>query len=343
VELKLVAIRSFGRDRGKGNLLGIQPYMLTGDYASGERFHRKIDGYLSEARERGFIGDKTIVVLPEYLGAWLVTAGEKAAVRQAATTEKAALMAALSNLPSFPRWLAVSKEPDRARSALFRMKARSMARIYQRVFSGLARQYHVTLVAGSTILPAPEVRESVLAAGEGPLYNVSVVYGPEGRALPPVVKKAFLIEVERSFLKPGEVSEIPVFETPAGRLGVLICADSWHAEAYARMKEQRAELVAVPSYLFPDGAWTRKWHPAPADALRAKGAASGEAITEGEAWMEYALPGRMKESAARAGVNVFLRGRLWDLGSDGQSLAVLGDAIHKSPHVEGAAIINLWL
>ena len=34
-------------DIGRGNFLGIQPYMVPSDYASAGAFHAKLDGYLN--------------------------------------------------------------------------------------------------------------------------------------------------------------------------------------------------------------------------------------------------------------------------------------------------------
>ncbi len=43
-------------------------------------------------------------------------------------------------------------------------------------------------------------------------------------------------------------------------------------------------------------------------------------------------------------MNVFLRGRLWDLGSDGPALAFAdGDVRQGLLTTEGATILNLWL
>jgi hypothetical protein len=66
-------------------------------------------------------------------------------------------------------------------------------------------------------------------------------------------------------------------------------------------------------------------------------------LSEGEAWRKYALAGRIELSGARAGINVFLHGVLWDVGDDsGVSLAVKNN---KRLEIEtpGAALLNLWL
>jgi predicted amidohydrolase len=359
VDLSIRKILSIGADTGRGNLVGIQPWMTPGDYSDGARLHAKLDAYLAAAREHGFLGPKTVVIFPEYLGAWLVVAHEKTGVYRAQTVRRGLTIMAASNPLSFVRWFASAPVANRANYAVFRMKAQAMAAIYQATFSRLASDYRVTIVAGSIVLPSPAVEAGVLRAGSGRLMNVSVVYGPDGKAQAPAVPKAFPIREERDFLSPGEVADIAVFATPAGRLGVLICADSWEPAAYRALKEQGAEIIAVPSYLFPDGAWQRRWYGYEAPAPLARGSAAREEgganapprvdpadvghIGEGEAWIKYSLPGRTAEAGARAGMVVFLRGHLWDLGSDGQTMTVLNGATQTGPAVEGAAIVNLWL
>jgi predicted amidohydrolase len=343
-ELRLQETCSFGSDAGRGNLLGVQPYMIPDDYASEARFYAKLDGYLAEAKRRGFIGEKTIVVFPEYLGAWLVAAGEKQSVYRAPTVDRAAALLAASNLLSFLRSLPSADAPERARCALFKMKGQAMATICQRVFSQLARNYRVTIVAGSIVLPDPRVRDGVLIAGRGPLYNTSVVYAPDGRALSPPVKKAFPVADELGYLRAGRADDLPVFDTPAGRLAVLICADSWYPQSYHAVGSQRPDIIAVPAFVYPAGQWEARWTgysgAAPPSDVDPADLAS---LTESDAWMKYGLPARISQSGARAGITVFLRGRFWDLGSDGQAFAVDGDSTHTCPRTDGAALLNLWL
>lgn len=341
---RLLDVSSFGQDTGSGNLLGVQPHMVPADYASEERFQQKLEGYLAAAHDQGLLGPRTIVVFPEYLGVWLVVAGEKESVYSAPTIGKATKVLVASNLLAFLRWLPFAHAPRRADCAVFKMKARSMAAIYHRVFSQLARDHRVTIVAGSIFLPNPEIADGVLLAGNGPLYNVSVLYTPDGRAQAPPVRKAFPIDEELGYIAAAAPEDIPVFDTPAGRLGILVCADSWYPQAYRALNAKGVEIVAVPSYVSADDRWNAPWSDSDT-ANPPPGIASEDLqhMTERDAWMAYALPARLPESGARAGINVFLRGRFWDLGSDGQSLAVLGATAHTSPHIDGAALLNLWL
>lgn len=194
------------------------------------------------------------------------------------------------------------------------------------------------------MLPAPEVRDGTVTAGEGPLYGVSAVFDPKGRAYPELVRKVAPVGSERPFMAPGDADDIPAFDTPAGRLGVLICADAWYPASYERLRALEVELIAVPSTIATPGAWGQPWR-------GYDGAAKPEDVeahdvgrlTEAEAWGRYALAGRLEASGARAGINVFLAGELWDLGGEGTSLMVkAGD---EPVEAEGgwAALLNLWV
>ncbi len=333
-----------GLDSGRGNLVGIQPYFLPVDYSSETAFFNKLNGYFSEAKKRGVLNPKSILVLPEYTGTWLVAMGEKASVYTAATSAEALQTVALSNLFAFfnAKLASPDSTKDQTTDALFRMKAREMAETYERVFSTLAKNYGITVVAGSILLPEPSIANQRLTPGTGPLQNVSAVFRPDG-SLAGLVRKAFPTADEQKFLCAAASADNPVFDTPAGRLGVLACADAWFSPAYAALKAKGATLLAVPSYSVLDNAWQLPWggysgYPTPADARADVGK-----IREGEAWQRYTMPTRApKEAGIRRGINVFLRGKLWDLGTDGGTI-LLRDSARLGPMVNAATLSVVWL
>jgi hypothetical protein len=217
-----------------------------------------------------------------------------------------------------------------------------MVRIYQSVFSRLAQEYAVTLAAGSILLPMPFVENGQVCAGKGALYNTCAVFHPDGTAHARLVKKAFPIASEQPFVKSAAVEEIPIFETPAGKLGVLICADSWFPEAMQQMKRLGVEILAVPSAVLPGEHWNQLWqgysgYPEPGDVA----VADIGGLTETQAWDQYALEGRFASSGARVGMNIFLYGDLWDLSPcGGRWKMIMGNSVLKSSQ-DGAALINL--
>src|SRR5512146_1390088 len=52
----------FGQDTGQGNLLGIQPYMVSADYASEETFYARLDGCMQAANQKHWLNERTIAV-----------------------------------------------------------------------------------------------------------------------------------------------------------------------------------------------------------------------------------------------------------------------------------------
>ena len=333
-----------GSNGNQGNLLGIQPYMLAADYASEETFFEKMDGYLEAALQKGWLYPNTVVALPEYLGSWLVILGEKAQVRQAKTIDQAMRPIILRSMLPFIQELLSSRESNRVNASIFRIKAAQMARAYQAVFSKLAAKYGVTIVGGSILLPTPTVQDGVITAGKGALYNVSAVFKPDGGVHPALSVKAFPIATELPFVACGSTANLPVFETPAGRLGVLVCADSFYPQAYEQLKSLRVDLIVVPSFSTGKGLWNQPWGnysgaEAPADVDPAD---AGQ-LTEGEAWHKYALLGRIASAGAKYGVNVFLHGELWDLEAENSpSILVKGQEWVETIATRGA-LLNLWL
>ncbi|MCX6376674.1 MAG: carbon-nitrogen hydrolase family protein, partial [Armatimonadetes bacterium] len=271
----------YGTDSGRGNVLCIQPYMLTSDYASDETLYQKLDAYLREADRRGWLNRKTVVVFPEYIGAWLVVAGEKRGVYEAPTADRAMKLMAASNPVSFIRAAASAEGRDRLKDALFRMKAKEISGSYYSVFAPLAADYGVTIVAGSVVLPSPKVEfPGFVGPGRGPLYNACAVFTPAPGACDRLAVKSYPTKEEQAFIAAGKVEDLPVFDTPAGRLGVLVCADAWFPEAYETLKRQKVSIVVVPSFGVGDAnVLKRKWTgysgwPNPTDV--APGATQGE-------------------------------------------------------------------
>lgn len=309
----------------KRNIVAIQPYMVPSDYLTERHFTEKMKAYFEAARQKGYLREQTVVVLPEYLGTWLVLENEKEWAADVAKLNHAMAIMISSNPVDFLKSFVRSKtEDDRLAAAIFRMKATRMARSYARVFKQLAKEYQVTINAGSILLPGPSVEgDQIRIDLSQPLYNSSFFFGADGSIYPAVVKKSFPTSDELPFVKASPMSDLPVFDLPIGRTAALVCADSWYPESYAQTKALGAEVVLVNSFCSKPGAMSKSWNgydgaPAPADVdLSVVGQ-----ITEEEAWIRYALPGRLKDSGASTGVNVFLRGELWDLGTDGQPFLI---------------------
>jgi N-carbamoylputrescine amidase len=99
-----------------------------------------------------------------------------------------------------------------------------------------ARDHGMTLVAG--------IAER---AGDR-LYNSAVVIGPSGFI--GVFRKVHLWNEENLYFEPGDLG-FPVFATPHGRIGAMICYDGWFPEGYRLLALQGADLVCIPTNWVP--------------------------------------------------------------------------------------------
>lgn len=99
-----------------------------------------------------------------------------------------------------------------------------------------ARRHGLYIVAG-------------LAERAGPaLYNAAVLIGPEGHI--GTYRKMHLWNEENLYFEPGNLG-FPLFHTPLGRIGCLICYDIWFPEAFRLLALQGADLVCVPTNWVP--------------------------------------------------------------------------------------------
>lgn len=345
---------NLGEDRGFGNLVGIQPFLTPQSYRNRQEFASTLTATMTAAAEEGLIHPNTVVVFPEYIGLFLYLADEFPWVYRAKTLQEAIAR----SLVDEKIWIGAlglkyphGKRLKGIQAELMRLKARTAVQHYQEVFSHLARQFRVTIVAGSIPLPEPRVEDGLLTISPGAhpwkgMQNVSAVFHPDGRLDPQLVIKKEPTREEESdlWVAPQPAAPQPIFNTPAGRLGVLICADSWHPQNYLGL--DRPDLIAVPGAGFEGDKWSRPWN--------GPNAASGTEfphdpddvgrITEGEAWMQYTLPAYAESIGARGAVTSFLQGRLWDMSPSGQPILWReGFSKTVAPHERGHTISSVWL
>lgn len=80
------------------------------------------------------------------------------------------------------------------------------------------------------------------------LFNSAVLVGPSGHV--GTYRKAHLWNEENLFYEPGNLG-FPVFHTPLGRIGMLICYDCWFPEAWRLCALQGADIMCVPTNWVP--------------------------------------------------------------------------------------------
>jgi N-carbamoylputrescine amidase len=80
------------------------------------------------------------------------------------------------------------------------------------------------------------------------LYNSAVLVGPGG--VVGTYRKCHLWDQENRVFQPGDLG-LPVFDTPLGRIGMLICYDAWFPEAFRSLALRGADIVALPTNWVP--------------------------------------------------------------------------------------------
>ncbi|MNQ67787.1 hypothetical protein D3C85_823230 [compost metagenome] len=163
-----------------GNLLAIRPALYPSDYRDPDLLRMKLAAALDQARARGLLNEKTVVALPDHIGTWLLLRDEKHHLYQARSLAEAGRLLTLSHPTLLGRLFLQGQDLE---EALLRAKARRAARDYQKLFSGLASQYRVTILAGSILLPSPYLRDGKLRSGHGALYNLALAFSPDGLLL----------------------------------------------------------------------------------------------------------------------------------------------------------------
>ncbi|MEW5854902.1 MAG: nitrilase-related carbon-nitrogen hydrolase [Myxococcota bacterium] len=314
-----------------GVVVGVQAHMTQADYRSAEAFQAALERNLAPAVQQLQGAETRIVVYPEYIGSWLVAVGEPDEVFSAPDIGNAMEAVIAEHAWEFLTGLVRSYLVDdgvtglegHARRTIFRMKAPAALEAYVQAFSSVARNHAAYVVAGSILLPALQVSDGKATLTETGLRNVSLTFDPQGRIIHQV-EKAFPIADEQPFVDAIPAQRITTFPTPAGKVGVLICADSWFPDAYAALKQAGADVVVVPSFSTDPKVWNGPWkgysgYPNAPDV----DAADVGKLSEREAWRKYALNGRIALADARYGVNTFLVGKLWDLHGVGETIAVV--------------------
>nr|WP_294908692.1 hypothetical protein [uncultured Lacibacter sp.] len=194
-----------GADSGKGNIIGIQPYLTAVNYSTAYNLETSLRFYFEQLKREGKLNSKSVVVLPQHIGTWLFAANEKEKVYKAASAEDA--MKAIMSASIFSYLYSYFQSPvsNKNNYAVFHLKAAKMAAHYQQLFSTLANEYKCRIAAGSIILPDAFVdADNTLQVKKGAaLYNTFMLFDTTGIILQPPTKT----ELSNSILPELSVAE----------------------------------------------------------------------------------------------------------------------------------------
>ncbi|RME23620.1 MAG: hypothetical protein D6798_13170 [Deltaproteobacteria bacterium] len=340
-----IRVVEIGANEGGGNIVGVQAWMDPTGFSSAEEYDARLRSWLDDAFDREWLRPDTVVVLPESIGVWLMLVDEPPAVVEADTAQDALEQLLARHLPSFLELRGSTPARDDDKYALYALKAKEIVDTYQEVMSGLAADYGVTLVAGSVVLPEPTVVDGRIEITKGAvLRNASFVFDREGRVMEEPVVQAFPTEAMMDFIEPGSPGRLTVYDSPAGRIGVLVGNDTWFPEAWQALADAGAERVVAPMLLQPEGTWFGDWKgydgwPTPPDV----DGPSSKDLTMAEAFQRYGLSGRADDYGVDVAMAVPLRGAMWELTTDGQVTGRDEFGVFSGPLADSPVIVNAWL
>jgi predicted amidohydrolase len=84
----------------------------------------------------------------------------------------------------------------------------------------------------------------ILEEEDGKFYNTAVLIGPDGFI--GKFRKMHLWDEDKVWFEPGDLG-IPVFNTPIGRIAMIICYDMWFSEMWRIAALKGADIVCVPT------------------------------------------------------------------------------------------------
>lgn len=146
--------------------------------------------------------------------------------REAATAGASLVVFPETWLPGYPAWLDVCRdvalwdhEPTKQVFARYRAESVDVSAESGHALSRIAADAGVTLVVG--------VSERVACGpGSGTLFNALLTYGPDGQLLNHH-RKLVPTYTERMVWGPGDGHGLRAVDTPAGRVGGLVCWEHW--------------------------------------------------------------------------------------------------------------------
>ncbi len=291
--------------------IAVQPQWFIYNFFTAAAFRRWMRLQLDAARPHLHPTWPNLVVLTELNGLPLVLRGAHLTAL-ARTFEQAAAIMFLLHLPAaLPILWREKVSPIRA---LQLARAQANTTLYLRVCQQLAREYGVYLVCGSA--PTPHFwYEGQQLRRSSELYNQTHIFSPSGALLGSADKVHLTPDEQRGGvdLSAGRLSDLRVFPTPAGDLGVAISLDAFRPDVTACLQAQGCTVLLQPDangspWSAPEGL--------PPDPAHQR--------DQPQAWLDSSWA-VTHTGRVRYAVNPMVVGNLFNLSFDGQS-AITGPA-----------------
>ncbi|HEU0029268.1 MAG TPA: nitrilase-related carbon-nitrogen hydrolase [Kofleriaceae bacterium] len=264
----------------------------------------------------GHTADTRLIVFPEVAGHLALLALAPPRAHHAKTLATALAGAAVRRPLDVLRGVVTTRVLD-PRHAMLAALAPDGERFWRAVMGPLARRHAAYVVAGSHL----RLRSN------GDITNASFLFAPDGKCVAVTDKINLVPGLEDGApgalgLARGDAEQLPVVETPLGKLATLVCYDGFHTphttlERFVPLDEHlaRANLAVVANPAANPWPWLGPWPP------RTLEAAAHAYPTRAEQWEREGLPGTLGHGTpiARWGVTAHLVGKVLDLQFEGRS------------------------
>lgn len=299
---ELFRIAAFGENRGKGNIVGIQPSFETWMFRTEVDFTTALYQTLHTARNQGFLRENSLVVFPELTALQLLLVEEFPWVTLSRTWSDALRTSLLDEKVwrLVPALLESKKEGwERALyKQVVKDKLERSAEVWVQSFSSAAQEFGVSIFAGTMPLPRNTGVDGglVLPAGWKSAFDLvmtGILVRPDGTLDPTLARKQKPSGFETKMLWAKESDAAAAqYQTVLGSVKVLLGTDSRQPEAYKLA--QGADLILAPS---------SEW--------------AGESRA---AWREEGLNSWIHQTTASAGVTLFNASHLYERRHIGQPM-----------------------
>lgn len=109
-------------------------------------------------------------------------------------------------------------------------------------YRALAKELSICIVPGTIV----ELHDA--GTDDERLLNVAYFINNEGEIAGKYVKKNLWGDIERLHLTSSSMDLHPVFDTPLGKVGMLICWDLAFPEAFREMIAKGAKIIIIPTF-----------------------------------------------------------------------------------------------
>lgn len=116
---------------------------------------------------------------------------------------------------------------------------------YLQAYQALAKELHICLVPGTIV--ERHVVKTDTGDEQVRLYNTAYFISHDGQILGSYRKKN-IWHPERPYLTSSGHDPHEVFDTPVGKIGMLICWDLAFPEAFRELIAKGAEIIIIPTY-----------------------------------------------------------------------------------------------